>query len=80
MIDKNITIVIETIKKMNGNSTDISSKEMTLNGQKIAYLFLESTSSEDKISLLLAKSISNDIKTKTSCFTDTTLIIGWLRI
>ena len=62
MIDKNITIVIETIKKMNGNSTDISSKEMDLNGQKIAYLFLESTSSEDKISLVLGKSISNDIK------------------
>lgn len=66
MIDKKIKTVIDTIKQINGESSDISSKELEINGKKIAYIYLESTSGDDKISNFLGKSLSFDVKNKKS--------------
>lgn len=50
---------LNVIKKDLGNSCDISSRIIKVNGKKIAYIFLESVSSDDKISDFLVKSLNN---------------------
>lgn len=64
MMDKNIDKVIQKIKDMNNNSCDINTHEITISGKKIVYIYLESTSSDDKISDFLGKSLSQDAKLK----------------
>lgn len=56
MISKNINENIEYIKNKFGNSSDIQTR--TINN--ITYIFLDSVSSDDKISDFLVKSISNN--------------------
>lgn len=63
-LDNNINIVISKINKMNGNSCDITTRTFKLNKTNIAYLYLESVSSDDKISDFISRSISADIKNK----------------
>lgn len=58
MIEKKLN----EIKKQLKNSCDISSRILKINNKKIAYIFLESVSSDDKISDFLVKSL-NKIKT-----------------
>ena len=50
---------LSAIKKQLGNSCDISSRIIKVKNKKIAYIFLESVSSDDKISDFLVKSLNN---------------------
>lgn len=59
---KNLEESINKIKEMNGNSCDISVHEINLNKNKVAYVFLESTSSDDKISDFLGKTLSVEVR------------------
>lgn len=63
-MDKKVETIIKTIKEMNDNSCDINSKTITINGKKVAYMFLESTANDDKISNYLGKDLSFDVKEK----------------
>ena len=58
----NIEKTIEKIKKELNNSTDISSRIIQMNKKKIGYIFLESISSDDKISEFLVKSLTQTKK------------------
>ena len=55
----NIEKTIENIKKELNNSADISSRIIKIKNQKVGYIFLESVSSDDKISEFLVKSLTN---------------------
>jgi spore germination protein KA len=57
-LDNKIEIIFEKIKEMNGNSSDITTRIIEKNKNKIGYIFLESVSSDDKISNFLLKSIT----------------------
>ena len=63
-LDKNIDIIFKKIKEMNGNSSDISTRIIEKNKSRIGYVFLESVSSDDKISNFLNKSIISNNKKK----------------
>lgn len=58
-IEKNIEKLFEQIKKENNNSCDISTRIIKIKSKKIGYIFLESVSSDDKISDFLVKSLNN---------------------
>ncbi len=55
----NIEKTLENIKKELNNSTDISSRIIKIKNKKIGYIFLESVSSDDKISDFLVKALTN---------------------
>ena len=57
MIDNNIETVFEKINKSNSNSSDIVARIIEKDGKRVGYIFLESVSSDDKISDFLNKSI-----------------------
>ena len=63
-IDNNIDIIFQKIKEMNGNSSDISTRIIEKNKNRIGYIFLESVSSDDKISNFLNKGIIESDKKK----------------
>lgn len=63
-MDKNIDISLNKIKLMNNNSCDIKIHNMQIKRKKIAYIFLESTSSDDKISDFLGKTLSANVRKK----------------
>lgn len=56
-LDNNIETIFETIKQMNGNSGDIATRIITKKKNRVGYVFLESVSSDDKISNFLNKGI-----------------------
>lgn len=56
-LDNNIEKIFETIKNLNGQSGDIVTRVIEKNKNKIGYIYLESVSSDDKISNFLNKSI-----------------------
>ena len=58
-LDNNINKIFETINRMNGNSSDIVTRIIEKNNKKIGYIYLESVSSDDKISDFLNKAIIN---------------------
>ena len=58
----NIEKKIENIKKQLNKSADISSRILKIKNKKIAYIFLESLSSDDKISDFLVKSLTLETK------------------
>lgn len=60
-IEKNIEKLIDQIKQDNNNSCDINSRIIKIKNKKIGYIFLESVSSDDKISNFLMKSLNKDI-------------------
>ena len=70
MIDKSINKVIKHIRGMNGNSSDIVSRIIKLHGKKICYIYLESVSSDDKISDFFMKDVSTYVKNKKISFFD----------
>lgn len=59
-INKDIEKLIDEIKKDNNNSCDINSRILKVKNKKIGYIFLESVSSDDKISNFLMKSLNKD--------------------
>lgn len=63
-LDNNIDIIFNKIKEMNGNSGDIVTRVIEKNKQRIGYIFLESVSSDDKISDFLNKGIIGSDKKK----------------
>ncbi|MBE6149759.1 MAG: spore germination protein [Firmicutes bacterium] len=67
-MDKNIDLIIKTIKERNGNSSDIYARTFKIHNTKVSYIFLESVSSDDKISNYLNKSLGIDIRGKKSIF------------
>lgn len=66
-IDKKIDKVFQKIKTMNGNSPDITTRKITIGYKNVGYIYLESVSSDDKISDFLVKSIT---RIKKSSFLD----------
>lgn len=60
-INKNIEKLIDQIKQDNNNSCDINSRIIKIRNKKIGYIFLESVSSDDKISDFLVRSLNKDI-------------------
>ena len=58
-LDNSIKNIFNTINKMNGNSSDIVTRIIEKNNKKIGYIYLESVSSDDKISDFLNKAIIN---------------------
>lgn len=67
-MDKNVEIIIKTIKEKNGNSCDIYSRTFEINNKKVGYVFLESVANDDKISNYLNKSLGIDIRGKKCIF------------
>ena len=57
-ISKKIDKVFEKIQEINGNSPDITTRKITIGFKKVGYIYLESVSSDDKISDFLVKSIT----------------------
>lgn len=58
-LDKNIDKIFETINTMNGKSSDIVTRVIEKDKNRIGYIYLESVSSDDKISDFLNKAIIN---------------------
>ena len=56
-LDNNIDKIFETIKNLNGNSSDIVSRIIKKDKIRVGYIYLGSVSSDDKISNFLNKSI-----------------------
>ena len=52
-IDKNIDQIFSKVQEMNGKSSDIKTRKINQNGLEIGILFLQSVSSDDKISDIL---------------------------
>ena len=69
-MDKDLEIKINKINEMNSNSCDISIHKIKLNNTNLAYIFLESTSSDDKISDYIGKTLSMEIRSKKNIFND----------
>ena len=63
-LDNNIDMVFEKVKSMNGNSSDIATRIIEKDKNRIGYIFLESVSSDDKISNFLNKGIIINDKKK----------------
>jgi len=63
-IDNNIDIIFQKVREMNGNSSDIATRIIEKNKNRIGYIFLESVSSDDKISNFLNKGIIESDKKK----------------
>ena len=64
MIDLNI--IEKYIKDKFGNSSDIITRKINLKDNEILYVYLESVSSDDKISNFLMKDINKYIKNNKS--------------
>jgi len=63
-LDNNIDTIFNKIKEMNGNSSDIATRIIEKNKNRVGYIFLESVSSDDKISNFLNKGIIDCDKKK----------------
>lgn len=61
-ISKDIKKNLENIKKVYGNSGDLVDRIINIKRKKIAYIYLESVCSDDKISDFLMKNISGLVK------------------
>lgn len=69
MLKKSVLESINFIKKMNSNSGDIVTRVINKGKKKIGYIYLESVSSDDKVSDFLNKSFTN-LSTFKSIFND----------
>lgn len=63
-LSNNVKKNLDTLKSMYGNSGDIVTREITINKKKVGYIYLESVSSDDKISDFLMKDLSSYTKFK----------------
>ena len=57
MLDNNIDKIIENLSNILGNSPDLTTRIIKKGKYRIGYLFFDSTSSDDKISNFLNKSL-----------------------
>lgn len=60
-LDRKIDKVFEKIKSLNGNSPDLTTRIINTKYKRIGYIFLESVTSDDKVSNFLVKSIVNKV-------------------
>lgn len=67
-MDKELGKIISHIKEMNGNSSDINVRYFNIHKEKVAFMFLESVASDDKISNYLGKSLSINVRSKKNLF------------
>lgn len=67
-MDKELDKIINHIKDMNGNSSDINVRYFNIHKEKVAFMFLESVASDDKISNYLGKSLSISVRSKKNLF------------
>ena len=67
-MDQELDKIINHIKTMNGNSTDINVRYFNIHNQKVAFMFLESVANDDKISNFLGKSLSISVRSKKNLF------------
>lgn len=67
-MDREIDKIVAHIKDMNGNSSDINVRYFDIHNKKVAFMFLESVSSDDKISDFLGKSLSISVRSKKNLF------------
>lgn len=67
-MDKELDKIINHIKDMNGNSSDINVRYFNIHKEKVAFMFLESVASDDKISNYLGKSLSINVRSKKNIF------------
>ena len=58
-MDNNIEEIFKKVKDMCGNSSDIVTRLITKKNYRLGYIYLESVSSDDKISNFLNKAILN---------------------
>lgn len=63
-LDKNVDTILEKIVKDYGNSSEIVKRTINIGKQKIGYIYLESVSSDDKISNFFMKDISDYVKNR----------------
>lgn len=63
-IDKRVENVFSYINKINGNSPDIKTRLIKIGKKNVGYIFLDSVSSDDKISDFLVRELSWDAKNK----------------
>lgn len=56
-IDKKVNIIFDKIKKLGGNSPDLTTRNINIMYKNIGYIYLESVTSDDKVSNFLMKSI-----------------------
>lgn len=61
-ISKNLEKNVKTIQDSYGNSGDLVTRTINIKNKKIAYIYLASVSSDDKISNFLMKNISSFVK------------------
>lgn len=61
-LDKNIDKILETIQNKYGNSSDLVTRKIKINKKEILYIYLESVSSDDKISDFLMKDLGEYVK------------------
>lgn len=76
----NIEKTIEKIKNDLNNSIDISSRILKIKNKKIGYLFLESVSSDDKISDFLVRSLINEKNKEENIYNSKLLKINYEEI
>ncbi|MBE5820745.1 MAG: spore germination protein [Clostridiales bacterium] len=58
-LNNSIESIFETLNKINGKSSDIVTRILEKNNRKVGYIYLESVSSDDKISDFLNKALIN---------------------
>lgn len=61
-IDKKINVVFDHINEMTGNSSDVTTRVIKIAQKKVGYIYLESVSSDDKISDFLVRSLTIDAR------------------
>lgn len=70
-LDKNVDTLLKKVINDYGNSSEIVKRIITFGKQKIGYIYLESVSSDDKISNFFMKDISDYVKNKKKNFFET---------
>lgn len=63
-MEKSIKKIEEIIKKEYGNSSDLIFRKITIKNKQLMYVYLESVSSDDKVSDFLMKDVSDYVKNK----------------
>ncbi len=67
-LDKSVDTILQHIVESFGNSSEIIKRTINIGRKKIAYIYLESVSSDDKISDFFMKDISDYVKNKKTSF------------
>lgn len=70
-LNKNVDDVLEYISTRLGNSSEIVKRTIEIKNKKIGYVYLESVSSDDKVSNFFMKDVSDYVKKKKISFFDT---------